>query len=326
MYPKLLGLLRPFSTPKSATLLGWHAEGPFIDLTKRGAHNPSYLLPAGHGFKSFEEVYGTDNLVESEDWYMSSLDPAVRLITAAPEIPGVMKAIDELVRRGIAVSIGHRYDPFLQKCESFSLSNGFSVASTKIATTAIQHGARLITHLFNAMPQLHHRDPAIIGLLGASPHLSSPKPISVHLPCNLAEPPPLDISTPIESATEEDFCRAVSEAFDQSRTLPKRTTTLSDGKLSLGVSAKSSRPALHLEKGQIADMPFKRPYYGIIVDGIHCHPNSVRVRTTFRILDKYYPSSQLAYSSHPEGCILITDGLFVPFTLDEESDNAPIDH
>ncbi len=108
MYPKLLSLLRPFSTPKSATLLGWHAEGPFIDLTKRGAHEPAYLLSARDGYKSFEEVYGADNLIESEDWCMSPLDPAVRLITVAPEVPGVMKAIDELVRRGIAVSIGHR--------------------------------------------------------------------------------------------------------------------------------------------------------------------------------------------------------------------------
>lgn len=156
----------------------------------------------------------------------------------------------------------------------------FSVASTEIATVAIQHGARLITHLFNAMPQLHHRDPAIIGLLGASPHLSSPNPISFHLPCNLAEPLPLDLSASFESATEERISRAVSEAFDQGRTPPIRTPAFQPaGKISRSISAKSSRPALHLEKGQIADMPFERPYYGIIVDGIHCHPNSVRVRT-----------------------------------------------
>jgi N-acetylglucosamine-6-phosphate deacetylase len=130
------------------------------------------------------------------------------------------------------------------------------------------------------MPQLHHRDPAIIGLLGASPHLSSPNPISFHLPCNLAEPLPLDLSASFESATEEKLSRAVSEAFDQGRTPPRQTiAAFPAGKISRSISAKSSRPALHLEKGQIADMPFERPYYGIIVDGIHCHPNSVRVRT-----------------------------------------------
>lgn len=104
-----MSLLKPFSTLTSATLLGWHAEGPFIDLTKRGAHAPAYLLPAVDGFKSFENVYGSENLVDGEDWTMSDNNgAAVRLITAAPEIPGVMAALDELTKRGIAFSIGHR--------------------------------------------------------------------------------------------------------------------------------------------------------------------------------------------------------------------------
>jgi N-acetylglucosamine-6-phosphate deacetylase len=106
----LLSLLKPFSTPTSATLLGWHAEGPFIDLTKRGAHAPTYLLAASSGFQSFEEVYGPENLVEAEDWTMSAdQSPAIRLITAAPEVPGVMGALGELNKRGIIFSIGHRF-------------------------------------------------------------------------------------------------------------------------------------------------------------------------------------------------------------------------
>ncbi|KAF8963676.1 carbohydrate esterase family 9 protein [Flammula alnicola] len=283
-YPKLLSLLKPFSTPTSATLLGWHAEGPFIDLTKRGAHAPAYLLPALEGFKSFEDVYGSVNLVETEDWMMpGSQNPAVRVITAAPEIPGVMKAMDELNKRGIVFSIGH------------------SVASTEVAARAVQNGARLITHLFNAMPQLHHRDPSIIGLLGASPYVSSPAiPITSHLPCTLTDPlSPLELASaglPNNKSIQHEPSSppASSEAFDIS---PKRkdiplsgTTTPSNLN---PPTRKESRLSLHLDKGQVADMAFERPYYGLIVDGIHCHPNSVR----------------LAYSSFPERCILITDAM-----------------
>jgi len=42
-----------------------------------------------------------------------------------------------------------------------------SSASSEVARNGVLAGGRLITHLFNAMPQLHHRDPSIIGLLGA---------------------------------------------------------------------------------------------------------------------------------------------------------------
>ncbi|KAJ6512742.1 hypothetical protein C8R45DRAFT_961236 [Mycena sanguinolenta] len=50
----------------------------------------------------------------------------------------------------------------------------FNTASSDIATHAVMQGARLITHLFNAVPQLHLRDLSISGLLGASPHVSGP--------------------------------------------------------------------------------------------------------------------------------------------------------
>ncbi|KAI0036148.1 Metallo-dependent hydrolase [Vararia minispora EC-137] len=208
LYPKLLNLLRPYSCLTGATLLGWHAEGPFIQMAKRGAHAPSFLRSAPSGFKSLDETYGASNLVHSEDWLMNDSALGVRIITAAPEVDGVLDSVKELTDRGIVFSIGH------------------SIATTDIATNAVRKGARLITHLFNAMPQLHHRDPSIIGLLGASPHLAS----AFH---------------PIASS-------------DAPHTIT-----------------------------------FVRPFYELIVDGIHLHPNSVR----------------LAYNVHPEGCILITDAM-----------------
>lgn len=109
MYPKILRLLRPFSTATSATVLGWHAEGPFIDMAKRGAHAPSFLISAPQGIKSFEDLYGAENLADSEDWLMSGT-LGVRIITAAPEVNGVMSAVEELTKRGVIFSIGHRLE------------------------------------------------------------------------------------------------------------------------------------------------------------------------------------------------------------------------
>lgn len=148
----------------------------------------------------------------------------------------------------------------------------YSVASSDVATAAVQHGARLITHLFNAMPQLHHRDPSIIGLLGASPHLSVPfsavTPYSISAENITAASPIFDN----ESGSKDlKYSTAKSEAFDD--VTPIRSSN--------SVNRQGSRLGLHLDKGQVADMAFERPFYGLIVDGIHCHPNSVRVRIAY---------------------------------------------
>jgi N-acetylglucosamine-6-phosphate deacetylase len=79
-------------------------------MAKRGAHAPSFLRSAPSGFKSLEETYGADNLVHSEDWLMNDTDHAlgVRIITAAPEVDGVLDSVRDLTDRGVVFSIGHR--------------------------------------------------------------------------------------------------------------------------------------------------------------------------------------------------------------------------
>ncbi|TFY71557.1 hypothetical protein EVG20_g1443 [Dentipellis fragilis] len=277
LYPKLLHLLRPVSGPDAACVLGWHAEGPFLQLAKRGAHAPSFLRTAKDRIKTFEDVYGADNLADSEDWLMSSGPNSgtlgVRVITAAPEVDGVLDSVKDLTSRGIVYSIGH------------------SIATTDIATEAVRRGARLITHLFNAMPQLHHRDPSIIGLLSASPHLSPPfSPEAAAALVSQVPHSPVSLVSPTTA-------QARSEALDDIVTPPMspvvKATRLASRVPSLQHSRQSSRPELHLEKGQVADMEFERPFYELIVDGVHSHPNSVR----------------LAYNVYPDGCILITDAM-----------------
>ncbi|KAF9519366.1 carbohydrate esterase family 9 protein [Hydnum rufescens UP504] len=249
VYPKLLSLLSPHSFLHSASLLGWHAEGPFLQQVKRGAHAQPLLLSAPKGIASIEEVYGPENLAPG--------GPGVRMITAAPELQGIMESIHHLSDRGVIFSIGH------------------SIASSKIATEAVLRGARLITHLFNAMPQLHHRDPAIIGLLGAGgPYSTRPVPVTPHSPRNSAV------------------------ALDE-RVTPPQTPVLDPTYGSVHRGRRGQKGMLLAEGDE-----FERPFYGIIVDGIHSHPNSVR----------------LAYTAHPEGCILVTDAMSF---LDPHLPNGP---
>lgn len=96
----------------SAHLLGWHIEGPFLQMAKRGAHDPSLVISASGGLKAFEEVYGAENMVFKEDWLTNDSAETgrvgVRIITAAPEVDGVLDAVYELTQRGIVYSIGHR--------------------------------------------------------------------------------------------------------------------------------------------------------------------------------------------------------------------------
>ena len=98
LYPKLLHLLRPYSGP---------ARRPSLIVTQRA---PSSSWPSAEPMRP--SLYGSGNLAVSEDWLMGSETQnesvGVRVITAAPEVDGVMASIEELTRRGIVFSMGHR--------------------------------------------------------------------------------------------------------------------------------------------------------------------------------------------------------------------------
>jgi N-acetylglucosamine-6-phosphate deacetylase len=119
-----------------ACMLGTHLEGPFISI--KGAHPEELIRVEGlaQGFGEVQKMYG-------------ELD-SVCLLTLAPELPGALATIEQLTRAGVTVSVGH------------------SGAQLADGVEGMKAGARLITHLFNAMTTFHHRDPGLVGLLGVT--------------------------------------------------------------------------------------------------------------------------------------------------------------
>ena len=120
-----------------AVPLGWHVEGPFIAPAQRGTHPATSLRPIDVGLL--------------RTWAASG---AVRLVTLAPELDGAEEAIAVLRGAGVVVSIGH------------------TAATTVDALRAADAGASAVTHLFNAMPPLHHRDPGLVGVALTDPRLA----------------------------------------------------------------------------------------------------------------------------------------------------------
>ena len=108
-------------------------------------------MQAPTGISALEACYGPDNLKS-----LTTRASPVKMITLAPELDESQTVIQELSRRGIVVSVGH------------------SAASFQQVSKATELGATMITHLFNAMPQPHHRDSGIFGILGAQKALRRP--------------------------------------------------------------------------------------------------------------------------------------------------------
>ena len=112
-----------------AQLLGAHLEGPFLEPNRRGAHPKEHLcLPS------------LEALAERIGGFEADID----LVTLAPELPGSKAVIAALRAQGIVVSLGH------------------SAATETQANAAFDAGVGMLTHTFNAMPDLHRREPGAI--------------------------------------------------------------------------------------------------------------------------------------------------------------------
>ncbi len=110
-------------------ILGMHLEGPFINTEKRGAHVKEWVVKP---------------TVEAIKTLLQKADGVIKMVTLAPECVDE-KIIQLFVENGVVVSIGH------------------SNACFGEATNALNNGATSVTHLYNAMSPLHHREPGVVG-------------------------------------------------------------------------------------------------------------------------------------------------------------------
>jgi len=108
---------------------GIHLEGPFLSEKRKGAHDASLLRDPDPAviMALVEDAAG-----------------AIEMITVAPELPGGRTAIGSMVAAGVVAAVGH------------------TDADDTTAAAALDAGATVVTHLFNAMPPIHHREPGPI--------------------------------------------------------------------------------------------------------------------------------------------------------------------
>ena len=107
-----------------AQILGFHLEGPYVNVAYKGAQNDKYIKhPDLNDFKDYSQV---------------------KLLTVAPELEGSMEYIKEASKQ-FAIALGH------------------SECDYQTACSALEAGAKSVTHLCNAMRPLHHREPGLLG-------------------------------------------------------------------------------------------------------------------------------------------------------------------
>ncbi len=145
------GLQQAFISSSVRGLRGVHVEGPFLGSSP-GAHNPKWIVP-------FDFTW------------IASLPECVQLVTLAAEQNNAAQAVTEFMSRNIHVSIGH------------------SQPTTKEFESVVTAGASLVTHLYNGMSGVHHRNDGLAlmamtndkiraGLIADLVHVS-PKAISL---------------------------------------------------------------------------------------------------------------------------------------------------
>ncbi len=126
IYQSLKMIRENMQLQHGAEIIGCHMEGPFINKDYKGAHDAQYIVPP-----DFELI---------KDYI-----DVIKIITVAPEVIKDEVFIEKCKAAGIILSLGH------------------SGASYEEAIAAIKNGISHVTHICNALPALHHRQPGVIG-------------------------------------------------------------------------------------------------------------------------------------------------------------------
>jgi len=119
-------------------ILGVHLEGPYLNPLRRGAHRAQDLRHP--------------SIAEIEEFHRRG-GGLLRIVTLAPELEGADALVRWLAARKIVVAIGH------------------TDATAEEVVAAVGWGARMVTHLFNAMRGFHHREPGTAGAALLTPAL-----------------------------------------------------------------------------------------------------------------------------------------------------------
>jgi len=126
-------------TEQGAKIAGMHLEGPYLNVKRKGMQNELYLRHPN--IDEMKEI-----LTEAGD--------LVKMVTIAPELPGGIEMVEFLKDRGIIVAIAH------------------SDATYEEAKEAFSKGASHVTHCFNGMRPIHHRDPGLVVAAFEEEHVS----------------------------------------------------------------------------------------------------------------------------------------------------------
>lgn len=139
LFKGMLSIMKAMGHEKGAKILGMHLEGPFISPERLGVQSPSSISPVDLDY--MREI-------------ISLAQGSIVNMTVAPELKGMRELALLCLEYGIILQAGHTNATYQQMVEGMQ--------------ARIMH----VTHLFNAMSRIHHRDPGVVGAVFIHPELS----------------------------------------------------------------------------------------------------------------------------------------------------------